>query len=71
MSGIELGKQLSAAGSQAAIIFMTGSENDMIHRQAMTFGCVAYLKKPFLADDLLSSIVMLTIKRPKCPASVV
>ena len=60
MSGIELGRQLSEAGNRSAIIFMTGSENDMIHRQAMTFGCAAYLKKPFHGNDLLSSIVVLT-----------
>ena len=68
MSGVDLAKQLSAAGNQASVIFMTGSEDDLIRRKATTFGCLAYLKKPFLGNELLASIATLTIKEQKSPA---
>ena len=71
MSGVELGKQLSEAGNQAAIIFMTGAENDMIRRKATTLGCAAFLSKPFLGNELLAAIAKLTIEGQKSPANVV
>ena len=56
ISGVELGRQLSALNFQLPIIFMTGSDDDLIRKDAMALGCIAYLQKPFLADELLASI---------------
>jgi len=56
ISGVKLGAQLSALYCQLPIIFMTGSGDDLIRKQAMALGCVAYLQKPLLADELLASI---------------
>jgi FixJ family two-component response regulator len=56
VSGVELGRHLSAAGFDFPIIFMTGSEEETHRRQAMDFGCVAYLRKPFPADRLIEAI---------------
>jgi FixJ family two-component response regulator len=56
ISGVDLGRHLSATGFTFPIIFMTGSHNEALRRQAMDFGCVAYLNKPFPADRLVEAI---------------
>jgi FixJ family two-component response regulator len=56
VSGIELGWQLSATGFDFPIIFMTGSQEETHRRQAVDFGCVEHLKKPFHADQLIMAI---------------
>jgi len=56
ISGVELGQHLSATGFEFPIIFMTGSQEETHRRQAMDFGCVAYLHKPFPADRLIEAI---------------
>jgi FixJ family two-component response regulator len=59
-SGIELGRHLSATGFDFPIIFMTGSLEEAHRRQAVDFGCVEYLKKPFPADQLTRAITKAT-----------
>ena len=56
ISGIELGRHLTAAGFKFPIIFMTGSSDQVIHRQAIDFGCVAFFQKPFGANELIDAI---------------
>jgi FixJ family two-component response regulator len=56
ISGVELGEHLSATGFEFPIISMTGSEEETHRRQAMDFGCVAYLHKPFPADRLIEAV---------------
>jgi len=56
ISGVELGRKLSANGFTFPIIFMTGSRDEQHRRQAMDFGCVAFLLKPFPADRLIEAI---------------
>jgi len=56
VSGVELGRQLSASGFTFPIIFMTGSRDELHRRQAMDCGCVAFLLKPFPADRLIEAI---------------
>ena len=56
ISGIELGRLLSATGFEFPIIFMTGSVEEIHRRQAMDHGCVAYLHKPFPAKQLIEAI---------------
>jgi FixJ family two-component response regulator len=56
ISGVELGRQLSATGFDFPIIFMTGSQDETQRRQAMDFGCVEYLNKPFHADQLILAV---------------
>ena len=57
ISGVELMRHLSANGLKFPVIFITGSQSDAIRRQAMDVGCVAYLHKPFPADQLLRAIL--------------
>jgi FixJ family two-component response regulator len=56
ISGVELGRQLAVTGFKFPIIFLTGSWDATIRRQAMDLGCVAYLHKSFLADRLIEAI---------------
>jgi FixJ family two-component response regulator len=57
ISGVELGHQLAVTGFKFPIIFMTASEDDTTRRRAMQLGCVAYLRKPFPADELIDAVV--------------
>jgi CheY-like chemotaxis protein len=56
ISGVELGRQLSASGFTFPIIFVTGSRDELHRRQAMDCGCVAFLLKPFSADRLIEAV---------------
>ena len=55
-SGIELARHLAATGFNFPIIFMTGSLDEKHRRQALDFGCVAFLHKPFPAVQLINAI---------------
>lgn len=56
ISGIDLHRRLSASGSRLPIIFMTAVDDDAACKEAMETGCVAYLRKPFPASQLLDAI---------------
>jgi len=57
ISGVELGRQLAATGSTFPIIFMTACDDETVRSGATQLGCVAYLRKPFHADELVHAIV--------------
>ena len=56
ISGLDLQRRLKESGSQLPIIFVTAMDNEAVHQQAMDAGCVAYLRKPFLAHLLIGAI---------------
>jgi FixJ family two-component response regulator len=56
ISGVELGRHLSASGFEFPIIFMTGSQDELTRRQAIDFGCAAYLLKPIKTAELKAAI---------------
>ena len=56
MSGLDLGHYLRAAGFAFPIIFMTGSTNEILQRQAADFGSIAFLNKPFSANLLIEAL---------------
>ena len=56
ISGVELGRHLSATGFEFPIVFMTGSQEETHRRQAIDLGCIAYLNKPFPAKQLIDAI---------------
>jgi FixJ family two-component response regulator len=58
ISGIELQRQLISSGRNLPVIFMTAIDNDATHQRALDVGCVAYLRKPFLAKLLIDAIKM-------------
>ncbi|MGA7774468.1 MAG: response regulator [Pseudolabrys sp.] len=55
-SGVELRDHLEACGSKLPVIFMTGLDDEALHRQALNAGCVALLHKPFLEHQLIDAI---------------
>ena len=57
-SGIDLRRQLTAAGISLPVIFITGNDNDMTRKAALESGCVAYLTKPFAAKSLIDPLRM-------------
>jgi FixJ family two-component response regulator len=56
ISGIDLKRQLAASGSNLPVIFMTAIDTEATRQEAFDVGCVAYLKKPFLAKLLIDAI---------------
>ncbi len=56
ISGIELKRRLASSGSDFPVIFMTAVDSDATRRDAADAGCVAYLRKPFLAKLLMEAI---------------
>jgi FixJ family two-component response regulator len=56
ISGIEMRRRLTAAGSRIPVIFITALDDKETFRQAIDAGCVAYLHKPFAANLLISAI---------------
>ena len=55
-SGIELRHGLKAAGNLVPVIYMTGNDNPAVRRAALDSGCVAFLTKPFSAQELIESL---------------
>ena len=56
MSGIDLARKLAASGFNFPILFMTGSTDEQLRRDAMDLGCIAYLLKPFRTDQLIPAL---------------
>jgi len=56
ISGIDLKRQLTASGSNLPAIFMTAIDTEITRQEAFDVGCVAYLRKPFLAKLLIDAI---------------
>ena len=56
ISGVELGRHLLSNGLTFPIIFMTGSQDEIVRRQALDFGCIAYLLKPLQTRQLKEAI---------------
>ena len=56
ISGVDLKRQLTASGSNLPVIFMTAIDTEITRQEAFDAGCIAYLKKPFLAKLLIDAI---------------
>jgi len=56
MSGIELRRRLKGSGSMLPVIFMTALDEEAMREQALKAGCVALLRKPFEARQLIKAI---------------
>ncbi len=55
-SGLDLARKLSAEGFEFPIVFMTGSEKDVVRLQCLDFGCVAFLQKPIPESRLTDAV---------------
>jgi FixJ family two-component response regulator len=58
ITGVEMARHLSALGFTLPTIFMTGSPDPTLRKQAMELGCVAYLQKPFPKDQLAQALII-------------
>jgi FixJ family two-component response regulator len=56
ISGIDLQRQLISAGRDLPVIVMTAIDNEATREAAFDAGCIAYLRKPFLAKLLIDAI---------------
>ena len=56
MSGIELRRRLSAAGSKLPVVFITARDDERTRIEALAVGCVGYLQKPFEATRLIEAL---------------
>ena len=56
ITGVELAHQLCADGLQWPIIFMSGIDDAAIKTQASVLEPIAFLQKPFRANDLIDAI---------------
>ena len=55
-SGIELRRGLKAAGVSVPVIYITGNESPAVREAALGSGCVAFLTKPFSAQELIEPL---------------
>jgi FixJ family two-component response regulator len=55
-SGIELRRQIRAAGRSLPVIFITASDDEALEAAAREAGCIAFLHKPFAGELLLAAI---------------
>ena len=55
-SGIELRHGLKAAGVSVPVIYMTGNEDPAVRKAALASGCIAFLTKPFSAQELIEPL---------------
>jgi FixJ family two-component response regulator len=60
MTGLEVAQQLPAVGFRRPVIFITGSVEASIEKQAQELGCAAFLRKPFRRDALIEAIMAAT-----------
>jgi FixJ family two-component response regulator len=56
ISGLDLQRRLTSSGTDLPVIFMTAIDNEATRQEAFDAGCVAYLRKPFLAKMLIDAI---------------
>ena len=56
MTGLEVARRLRAAGSTAAVVFLTVLEEDEIIAAARSAGALGYVVKPRLVSDLLEAV---------------
>src|SRR6478609_9487233 len=55
-SGIELRHGLKEDGVSVPVIYMTGNDDPSVREAALASGCIAFLTKPFSAQELIESL---------------
>jgi FixJ family two-component response regulator len=56
VSGLDVRRQLKASRSSLPVIFMTALDDERMRQQALDAGCIACLRKPFPARQLMDAI---------------
>ena len=62
-SGIELRHHLKAIGIFVPVIFITGNAAPIIRKAAVASGCLAFLTKPFSAQDFIEPLKKASAER--------
>jgi FixJ family two-component response regulator len=55
-SGIDLRRRLNAQGCKIPVIFVTALDSNATRQEAIGAGCIAYLRKPFQAQQLATAL---------------
>ena len=55
-SGIELRHRLNAERVSVPVIYMTGNDDPAVRDAALASGCIAFLTKPFSAQELIEPL---------------
>jgi len=55
-SGIDLRRRMKTQGCKIPVIFITALDSTAVRQEAIGAGCVAYLRKPFQADQLAAAL---------------
>ena len=55
-SGIELRQGLKADGVSVPVIYVTGNDDPTVRKAALDSGCIAFLTKPFSAQELMEAL---------------
>lgn len=55
-SGIDLRHRLKAAGVSVPVIYITGNDDPAVREAALASGCIAFLTKPFSAQELMEPL---------------
>ena len=62
-SGIELRRGLKTAGVTVPVIYITGNDNPTVRSAALASGCIAFVAKPFSAQDLIEPLQRASAER--------
>lgn len=68
MSGVEVVRQLRAAGYARPIIAVTADEAQPSHQEAIDAGCAAVLSKPYSVEELAAVLSEFVTVRPPAPS---
>ena len=56
LSGMDLWRKVKASGWTIPVIFMTAFDDEVLRREAVQEGCVAYFRKPFSSQLLIDAL---------------
>ena len=64
MSGLEVGRRLTASGHTLPIVFITSVRETGLREETRQYGGVAVLQKPFFRNELLDALTQAVTTRP-------
>jgi FixJ family two-component response regulator len=64
LSGIELSRQLMADDVKIPTVFLSDTKDQVLRRQAVELGCVAFLEKPATPRQLIEAVATATGANP-------
>jgi FixJ family two-component response regulator len=68
-SGLDVQADLSRAGSDVPVVFVTGHGDDTMRDRALASGAVAFLQKPFTDRELIRAVEHAVARRGRTPGA--